>query len=235
MTQNITNIPAPRVPFIDERTGLIAREWFRFLNNQFTLTGGGTTSTSIADLELTPSLASTVEDELPVLQAEIDGLLKAPSRYEPNPVNYGQFFDTTTQTAAAINTAYPITFNTSSNRYGVYIDPANTSHIKVTRPAVYNMQFSLQLDKTSGGTGLFWTWWRINGVDVANSASQVRIQGNNAEVFVAANIFFSMSNGDYLQLMWATDDTSVQLLSEPASAPHPGIPSVILTVTQVYL
>ena len=235
MTQNITNIPAPRVPFIDERTGLIAREWFRFLNNQFTLTGGGTTSTSIADLELTPSLASTVEDELPVLRAEIDGLLKAPSRYEPNPVNYGQFFDTTTQTAAAINTAYPITFNTSSNRYGVYIDPVNTSHIKVTRPAVYNMQFSLQLDKTSGGTGLFWTWWRINGVDVANSASQVRIQGNNAEVFVAANIFFSMSNGDYLQLMWATDSTSVQLLSEPATAPHPGIPSVILTVTQVYL
>ena len=49
---NITNIPAPRVPFIDERTGLISREWFRYLNNIFVLTGSGTTATSIADLEV---------------------------------------------------------------------------------------------------------------------------------------------------------------------------------------
>ena len=232
---NITNIPAPRVPFIDERTGLISREWFRYLNNVFVLTGGGTTQTSIADLELSPSLSSTVEDEVPVLQSEIQALQIAPTRYEPNPVNYGQFYDTTTQTAAAINTAYAMTFNTSSNRYGVYIDPVNTSHVKVTRPAVYNMQFSLQLDKTLGGVGLFYVWARINGVDVPYSASQVRIQGNNAEIFVAANLFVSMSNGDYFQLMWAVDDTSVQVLATAAAPPVPAIPSVILTMTQVYI
>jgi hypothetical protein len=232
---NITNIPAPRVPFIDQRTGLISREWFRYLNNVFVLTGGGTTQTSIADLELSPSLSSTVEDEVPVLQSEIQALQIAPTRYEPNPVNYGQFYDTTTQTAAAINTAYAMKFNTSSDRYGVYVDPANNTHIKVTRPAIYNMQFSLQLDKTSGGTGLFYVWGRINGVDVPYSASQVRIQGNNAEIFVAANLFVSMSNGDYFQLMWSVDDTSVQILASAAAAPHPGIPSVILTMTQVYI
>jgi hypothetical protein len=33
---NITNIPAPRVSFIDDRTGLISREWYRFLLNLFT-------------------------------------------------------------------------------------------------------------------------------------------------------------------------------------------------------
>jgi hypothetical protein len=97
------------------------------------------------------------------------------------------------------------------------------------------MQFSLQLDKTSGGVGLFYVWARINGVDVPYSASQVRIQGNNAEIFVAANLFVSMSNGDYFQLMWAVDDTSVQILASAAAAPHPGIPSVILTMTQVYI
>lgn len=32
---NITNIPAPRVPLQDERTGLISREWYRYLFNQF--------------------------------------------------------------------------------------------------------------------------------------------------------------------------------------------------------
>ena len=39
---NITKIPAPRVPLIDERTGLISREWFRFLNNIYTISGGAT-------------------------------------------------------------------------------------------------------------------------------------------------------------------------------------------------
>jgi hypothetical protein len=61
MSQNITQIPAPRVPFIDERTGLISREWFRFLNNQYVLTGGG-----------------TVEDEVAVLRSQIDDLQKLP-------------------------------------------------------------------------------------------------------------------------------------------------------------
>jgi hypothetical protein len=39
---NITKIPAPRVPLLDERTGLISREWFRFLNNIYVITGGET-------------------------------------------------------------------------------------------------------------------------------------------------------------------------------------------------
>jgi len=41
-TQNITKIPAPRVPLLDSRTGLISREWFRFLNNIYVITGGET-------------------------------------------------------------------------------------------------------------------------------------------------------------------------------------------------
>lgn len=41
-TPNITKIPAPRVPILDQRTGLISREWFRFLNNLNIITGGET-------------------------------------------------------------------------------------------------------------------------------------------------------------------------------------------------
>lgn len=40
--QNITKIPAPRVSLLDERTGLISREWFRFFNNIYIITGGET-------------------------------------------------------------------------------------------------------------------------------------------------------------------------------------------------
>lgn len=231
---NITNIPAPRVPFIDERTGLISREWFRFLNNQFTLTGSGTTAVSLADLELTTT-DGVVDAELARFQSEIKGLQLAPRSPEPTPVNYGSFYSTATQTAAAPNTAKAITYSNTANGYGIYVDPANTSHIKVTRPAIYNIQFSIQLDKTSGGTANFWIWPAISGVAVPDSALQIQVQGNNAEIFSAANFFLPMSNGDYFELYFAVSDISVELAAFPASAPVPGIPSIILTVMQVYI
>jgi hypothetical protein len=51
---NITNIPAPRVPFIDDRTGLMSREWYRFFLNLFVLTGSGGSDATITDLLIAP-------------------------------------------------------------------------------------------------------------------------------------------------------------------------------------
>jgi len=51
---NITNIPAPRVPFIDERTGLMAREWYRFFLNLFILTGSGNNPITLEELQVGP-------------------------------------------------------------------------------------------------------------------------------------------------------------------------------------
>ena len=51
---DISNIPAPRVEFIDPRTGLMAREWYRFFFNLFNLTGAGTNDTSLTDLQIGP-------------------------------------------------------------------------------------------------------------------------------------------------------------------------------------
>jgi hypothetical protein len=51
---NITNIPAPRVPFVDERTGLMAREWYRFFLNLFVLTGSGNNPITLEELQIGP-------------------------------------------------------------------------------------------------------------------------------------------------------------------------------------
>jgi hypothetical protein len=42
MPDNITQIPAPRVNFLDPANGLISRQWFRYFNNVNTIIGGGT-------------------------------------------------------------------------------------------------------------------------------------------------------------------------------------------------
>jgi hypothetical protein len=72
---NITNIPAPRVPLIDERTGLMSREWYRFFFNLFNLTGAGSNATSLQDLQVGPPTGS---EEQVVLGRQIDGALAAP-------------------------------------------------------------------------------------------------------------------------------------------------------------
>ena len=51
---NITNIPSNRVDFIDQRTGLMSREWYRFFLNLFNLTGAGNNPTSLDDLQVGP-------------------------------------------------------------------------------------------------------------------------------------------------------------------------------------
>lgn len=232
---NTTNIPAPRVPFVDERTGVISREWFRFLNNQFQLTGGGTTAISLADLELAPYSDAATEAELTATQARVEALELGPPRLELTPVSFASFYSTQTQAATTINTAKAITYNNADTAYGIYRDPADNSKIKVSRPAIYNVQFSIQVDKTSGGSGKFYIWPAINGTAVANSGSLIQIQGNDAEIFSAANYFLPLSNGDYFQLYFSVDSLDVQLQHFAASSPVPAIPSIILTVMQVYI
>jgi len=39
---NITKIPSARVALLDPKTGLISREWFRFFNNVYAISGGST-------------------------------------------------------------------------------------------------------------------------------------------------------------------------------------------------
>ena len=48
---NITNIPAPRVAVIDPATGLMSREWYRFFLNVFVLTGSGSATVTLTDLQ----------------------------------------------------------------------------------------------------------------------------------------------------------------------------------------
>jgi hypothetical protein len=68
-TLNITSIPAPRVALIDERTGTISREWYRFLLNLFVLTGSGSNPTSLEDLQVGPP---TQEIDIGPLDPECD-------------------------------------------------------------------------------------------------------------------------------------------------------------------
>lgn len=247
---DITQIPAPRVEFIDRRTGLMSREWYRFFLNLFTLTGSGTNEGSLTDLQLGPpvqnqefdlnSLLSTVQvssgstvtiDQVYEMMKRVEALESAPpTTPHLDRKSFGVFSDSTTQTAAAINTAYGVTFNTTDNSHGVTIG-SPTSRVYVDRPGTYNFQFSMQLDKTSASAKNVWIWYRINGTDVANSATKVTLAGSSSATVAAWNFIDELNADDYFELIWATDDTGCVIKAAVAAAPVPAIPSVILTVS----
>jgi hypothetical protein len=206
----LTRIPASRVPITDASDGTVTREWYRYLFNLFTLTGGGQANSAAS--------SSFGQDLAPL--------------YTPQNVvkRNGAFFDTTTQTAAVINTAYPITLNSTSATQGVYIG-GTTSQVFVDRVGSYNFQFSIQLSKTTAGAGNVFIWYRVNGVNAASSASSVTLAGSGSTVVAAWNFVVKLNAGDYFELVWSTDNTGCQILAAAASAPVPAIPSVILTVT----
>ena len=169
-------------------------------------------------------------DAISQLNDLVELLATAPPEREFKRSRYGSFYDTTTQSALVINTATKITFDTTDLSSGVYLGTP-TSRIYVDTDGIYNFQTSIQLDSTVATAQEFYLWFALNGTDVTNSASQVRIQGNNAEIFVALNYFFKLKAGDYVELVYSVSNLGVQLLASGAVAPHPGIPSVILTVS----
>ena len=179
---------------------------------------------AVQALQLTP-----VPSQLDTLTKAIEGLQMAPPPREFKRARYGSFYDTTTQVATVINTATAITFNTTDLSNGVFIGTP-TSRIVVDSEGVYNFALSFQIDKTSGGIGQFFIFFRLNGVDVPDSAGLIRIQGNNAEIFSAYNLFLQLKANDYVEVMFSVDDLSVELHAIAATPPVPSIPSIILTV-----
>ena len=176
------------------------------------------------------ALQSTpVPSQLDTLAKAIEGLQMAPPPREFKRARYGAFYDTTTQAATVINTAKAITFNTTDLSNGVFIGTP-TSRIVVDTEGIYNFALSFQIDKTSGGIGQFFIFFRLNGVDVPDSAGLIRIQGNNAEIFSAYNLFLQLKANDYVEVMFSVDDLSVELHAVAATPPVPSIPSIILTV-----
>lgn len=148
---------------------------------------------------------------------------------------YGAFYSTQAQTAAAINTAYPITFNNLDFASGFTIDPLHPSRIVTQVQGLYNYQFSLQVTSTNSSTSAIWIWYRKNGVDVPHSATKMTIASNGGLIAPAWNFVESMDPNDYFELMWAVDSTAVSLVSPAATAFCPSTPSALISVTQVTL
>lgn len=173
-----------------------------------------------------------------VLDAALGAIFVRPTIEQQE--NHGVFSDSTTQTAAAAYTPQGIVFNSADNVDGFSIG-APASRIISDTSGLYNFNFSLQVTSASASVKKLFIWPRVNGTDVANSLREVTVSGSNTVLVPSWNYVLSMQPADYFELMFAVDDTNVQITALPAQVGAVGTaafarsaaPSALLTVSHV--
>ena len=142
----------------------------------------------------------------------------------------GLFFNTADQTFAAINTAYPIVFNQTYLSNAVALQTGSTSRIEVTISGVYNFQYTGQVQSTSSSAKELFVWIARNGTDIGYSTRAETVTTNNGYTGFNWSFDIDLAANDYIEFKAAVTDTALKLDAVTATAPHPGIPSSVMTV-----
>ena len=150
---------------------------------------------------------------------------------------FGAFSSANDQTGS-ITSGTVMTFTGTDIADGITL--ASGSQLTVPNDGIYNLQFSAQLKNIENAQYDVTIWFRVNGVDVPNSATQVTVPARkSAGIFgygVASwNIFLDMNTGDYAQIVWLPTiaTMTIEALPSSLSPAYPAIPSVIATMNQV--
>ncbi|CAB4130771.1 hypothetical protein UFOVP128_29 [uncultured Caudovirales phage] len=155
-----------------------------------------------------------------------------------NDIKYGAWSNTASQTAAAANTAYTMTVNTTDYTNGCSV--ASSSRFTAASAGLYNIQFSAQLSSADASIHDVSIWLRKNGTDVANTNSMVSVPNKhgsvNGQMLPAWNFFIQLSASDYVELMWSTTTTniSIEATGTQTSPTRPATPSLIVTMDRVH-
>jgi len=147
---------------------------------------------------------------------------------------HASFYRTTDLTAAAINTAYAITYDAPTGNVGIDRDGTDPSKIVFSEAGEYLLMFSAQISSTSSSTVKFYFWPRLNGTDAPNNTIVYSLHQNDATVVVSRSAKFDVAAGDELQVMWAVDSTSGFLDASAATAFSPAAPATTLHITRMH-
>ena len=154
--------------------------------------------------------------------------------------------DSTSQYATGNNTPTKVVWDSADELNGWTLDPSG--YASPDFAGVYNIAYSLQLANTANAIHNANVWLRVNGVDVAKSASKFTLQARKSALvynFVVAysSVVFEAAIGDEIELWWATDQaatsgggTGIYMQAEAAQTSpfaHPSVPSAIGSITFV--
>jgi hypothetical protein len=140
------------------------------------------------------------------------------------------YYSTADQPIAAVNTGQPVTFNQTYLESGFSINGGSNSQITATYAGVYNFQFTTQIASTSANSKTVFIWIARNGVDLGYTAKDFVLQGSSDVNEATWNFNLDLAPGEYVEMIWSSDNIDAALNSETATSPHPGVASAVVTI-----
>lgn len=144
------------------------------------------------------------------------------------------FYDTTIQTNPVASGINLVTFNSAAVG-NIGISLVAGTRLTVSKTANYNLQFTVQLDKTDAGTDEVDIWILRNGVPYPDTNTRLSLVFNNAVLLAGWSYLLALSAGDFIEVAWESLDTNMRLFALGAQvAPiRPATPSARVTLVQL--
>jgi hypothetical protein len=111
----------------------------------------------------------------------------------------------------------------------------NPTRITFAAAGTYCLAPSIQFANSAGADHTATVWFRLNGTDIANSASVItipKVSEGGAQLFQIV-IYEQVTAGQYIEIMWLPSNVAVTVEYTAAGAIAPAIPSIILPAERI--
>ena len=184
--------------------------------------------------QLTEYTSPIPTDMLPIVDVT-NGITKKISMLNMHGFEHASLSDNNTKTVVSASAEYAITFDNNDDLQGI-THTVGDSKIYVPVNGDYLIVVTAVIDTTSNTVALFDLWVKINGVNLANSNTQVAINSSNLQQVLTINIILDLNAGQYFELFYHSNQSVARILAVAAQSGPPAIPacpSVILTCNRV--
>ena len=147
------------------------------------------------------------------------------------PRPHGGFCTTVDQTNPIASAVNKVVFvNKAQTNQSVDLS-SPASRIIVRELGTYDVTFTVQVAKTTGGSADVYFWTVVNGEPVPNSGVRITAVGNNVEAPFSHKCLLLLNENDYIELAWSSSSTDVLLNGTAATANVPAVPAASAVIT----
>ena len=100
-----------------------------------------------------------------------------------------------------------------------------------SRWGVYLLKTTLQLESTNAAAKNLSVWAKKNGTDEVYSAHEYDIEGSGKKDIINWNGSLVLSATDYVEIFWATNNTTIELHAHAAASPRPAVASASVAIS----
>ena len=150
---------------------------------------------------------------------------------------YIQAFSNTDQTGS-VSAATAIKLENTDFGAGITIandGGGNPTRITFAAAGTYMLAPSIQFANSAGADHTATVWFRLNGTNIANSATITTIPkaSEGGAQFFQIVIYEQVTAGQYIEIMWLPSNAAVTVDFTAAGAIAPAIPSIILASERI--